>query len=352
MPCIVHIYVFNIHICHFFYILHRDGKKFDPELICALITTNQPKGKVIYPTEYINKSRGFKKKCEVQAAALMREWVSSGSVPLSAIQCMQTHFPNIVQSIPFFKEHASKIQPPSESVHVHSTSSSGSLNEGPSSLNSGHIASESFIPQHNLENPTDLFDLDSDMWEDLPNGEQTKSLEDLLGPEVVRFLIATNRKKARVISFPRLLQHWFVTCKIAQEHITLLLKLLKTFRPTLDEQTIDKLPNSARTLLKVTADELRKVQVTRVQTESGEDLGTYMHYGVEAGVLGTSPGMFARLCSLFQYFLCTILQAVPIHRSYSTNKITIKITALNSITYITLARMSADEWCVSIMVCE
>lgn len=289
----------SISIFHVLRPAYRPRKdKLEPSVVCAVVSASGKK--VIYPTELsaVGRSRGFKKAKYDEAEKVLSTWISSGSVPSSAMQFMQTHFPKVVHSVPFFKQQAAQqaaqIQLALGSAASTSNSNSNSQPQPPMPVVS-NLASPPTSDSATVFPPPDLCDVDSDMWEDLPDEDTTHgnmSLEDQLGPDLVRLLYSTNRRKANVVPFARILTHWFVTCKIPQEHITMFLKLLKTFRPTLCHADIDRLPTSARTLLKVSPEELGQVQVTEVRDGAAKYLGTYMHYGVEAGVLGTSPGMF------------------------------------------------------------
>lgn len=92
------------------------------------------------------------------------------------------------------------------------------------------------------------------------------------------------------ITFQRLLQHWSTSIVLEQDNLTLFLRLLKHFRPRID---YDSLPSTAKTLLKID----KKKMPTTQQLKGGK----YIHFGLEKGLAGESPGLVFENADVMQY---------------------------------------------------
>lgn len=289
----------------------------DPEFVCAVISCNPPVRRPLHRriclmTEFKALSKNTKKKYRDWSIAEVERWMLAKEIPPEYMQILLRFFPRVVCKVDFFKAQALIHQDPATQLHsaalvpipATDTLSRDLACPAPQQA-SVDVAQAPLSAQHVV----DLLDAESDMWTDFPDDCHTDSPNETLDPQpvtldpqLIRLLLETNRSKVRTISFVRLLQHWFVSSKVPQQHITTFLKLIKKFRPTLTARDIDKLPNSARTLLKLDKNELLQVQKTDVRNEQKKSVGTYMHYGVAAGVLGTSPGMFSLI--LFEILHC------------------------------------------------
>lgn len=266
---------------------------------CAAILTSKlvSRGQdPIFATEFADKSPSTKRRKREQIAVYIGEWLRSGFIPRIEIQAMVKWFPKVVESIPLFRYEASRPLRNDES----STGIPHTTDDHPDPIVAcpSQVIPSPLPPPAPLPEPVqftrpsqpismDLCDSDSNVWEDVADPVQSPLDDDLL-----QFLFRSNRTQVKVLPFVRILQHWSVVCKISHQHISTLLKLIKKFRSTISESDIDALPSSAQTLLKLTNSDLGQVQSSKVKNEKGAAIGTYMHYGVEAGVLGISPGLF------------------------------------------------------------
>jgi len=89
------------------------------------------------------------------------------------------------------------------------------------------------------------------------------------------------------LSFVRLLQHFYVMGNISLFAMTCFLKLLHLFTPYIDYNT---LPRTARTLVKIRRTDKMKVSKRQVKNKLNEKIGTYVHFGLKDGIMGTSAG--------------------------------------------------------------
>jgi hypothetical protein len=210
----------------------------------------------------------------------LTSWEQNNAVPRLAIQ--------------YFKEHEAKIWPKIPFVNLAVAQSFVEDQEA-----------ESFRPCDEDELPLELTDQNHENWEtpadevvvveglagNLASQEEVRRrICDLMSIATISFLTNSNRKVIR-LTFRRILQHWAVDCRIAQEHLTKLLKLLKKHKPDLRAE-LEKLPSTGKSLLKLSAEDLDSVRRHSVYNRSDELAGTYMHYGIIDGVLGNSAGSY------------------------------------------------------------
>lgn len=283
------------------------------DFVSAVMTANfVGKGKdPLYTTAYTQKSKPTKKKYRDEVKSTVATWLASGVIPDAAILTMLQFFPKVVDRIPFFRAEAARYKqgqlslaaPQVPTEYLPDTTLSDPVQQSqPRNHGSFDFDFDQAIPLFDSDHPMDLFEVDNQSWEDVVDESTlntSKCLDQLLGPDLLDLLFRTNRSKVKVISFARILQHWCVDCKIPHEHVTKLLKLIKKFRATLSQHDIDRLPASAKTLLQLSTDDRDQVQKSIVKTSAGAHLGTYMHYGVETGVLGTSPGLYSIYIFIF-----------------------------------------------------
>lgn len=111
------------------------------------------------------------------------------------------------------------------------------------------------------------------------------------------------KKLDEVITFKRLLQHFAVATNQKHSSMTLFLRLFKHHQPKVD---YEDLPSTGATLLKVDGRDFGRVSgsVTRdkkmpLATRMGN--GKYVHFGLENGVAGDSPGVVFQKAGLLQY---------------------------------------------------
>lgn len=102
------------------------------------------------------------------------------------------------------------------------------------------------------------------------------------------------------ITFMRLLQHWAVATYQSKSNMTLFLHLLKHCRPVVN---YDLLPNTGNTLLKVN----KKKKTSTLTTFNN---GKYVHFGLEKGVAGESPGLIFENADVMQF--ASIYQEKPL----------------------------------------
>lgn len=126
---------------------------------------------------------------------------------------------------------------------------------------------------------------------------------------ICKMLVRTNVKSK--YSFVRILQHWTAKRRIDHQSITELLFLLNTYQPDI-VYTVgheDKLPWCAKTLLKIDTAKLQNdfkpekinpakdAKVPPSLSKKDSELtakalqGEYIHFGLENGLLGNSPGL-------------------------------------------------------------
>jgi hypothetical protein len=99
-------------------------------------------------------------------------------------------------------------------------------------------------------------------------------------------------------SFMRVIQHWAVSEGILQKQLTRFLVLLHTFQPTLSVSDYISLPQDGRTLLKIRP-EVRKELSAKVQAvlahsvpgKPKQEIGNYIHFGLEGAITGKSLGL-------------------------------------------------------------
>lgn len=106
------------------------------------------------------------------------------------------------------------------------------------------------------------------------------------------------------LSFVTLLQHFAAYTGQKLSHMTYLLKLLKTHKPS---PYYDELPNSGRELLKISCTDSCSPEEgcgsfsKRMPEAKKVNEGKYFHFGLENALLGNSPGIVHRHSDLLQY---------------------------------------------------
>ena len=111
-----------------------------------------------------------------------------------------------------------------------------------------------------------------------------------------------------------ILQHWIATTSCPRKHVTLLLKLLKHYKPEAD---YDALPHTAEQLVWIDGSDVTRHDVFSSPSEEiTSDLknrnklpepkvfqcgGKYLHYGLEVGITGKSAGVLYKDATLLQY---------------------------------------------------
>lgn len=218
----------------------------------------------------------------VKCREIMNMWAQQQSIPTSALEYIKTHHPVFWGSVPFIRNL---------------------IMNSNDELSSARVRDEAVRIAEDNNLPVDTFlahDV-SGQWEDQgdytlamdgksPSDEAQSKFQNLfeLDSECVSFLFGSNRKRVE-LSFIRILQHWCVDCRIPQESITKLLKLLKRHKPVIK---YNRLPSSAKTLLKLDTRDRQGVTDIAVFSPTDPDtkLGTYIHYGLENAVFAESAG--------------------------------------------------------------
>lgn len=213
------------------------------------------------------------------ARVALTQWVETKFIPPLALGHLKTYAPSILDKIPFVRDEIIK-----SDLH----------NQRTAEIEDGM---QTFGDEHSI--PSDLLDSSDSNWENIGDvildgqvspEEMKQKVLDLLDFCTIQFMTGTNRSPVR-LTFVRILQHWCVDNRITHSAITKLLKLLKRYKPDLRDEW-KSMPSTAKTLLKLTGDDLAGVSGPHnVYDHRGVLKGTYVHYGVEAGVYGTSAGI-------------------------------------------------------------
>lgn len=116
--------------------------------------------------------------------------------------------------------------------------------------------------------------------------------------------ILMTEESRRTITFKRLLQHFAVYTNQTKEKMTYFLRLFKHFRPRLD---YDDLPSTGAALLKINADDFPQTSSQdhgnkkKLPPTSTFNDGKYVHFGLENGITGKSPGIVFQNSDLLQF---------------------------------------------------
>lgn len=239
----------------------------------ALVSEGKPRipaGNLILGTPKI------KNKYFAIAQKSLNEWIEKEEVPKSAIEYFKEHESSVWPNIPFVSEEILRSY---ASTDDHVIDKAAVLPQQAPPLNLLNQIDPNWV---------DIGEITIDGHDKSSQGQLKQRILEILSVFNVEFLNQTNRKSIR-LSFRRILQHWAVDCRIAHEHLSKLLKLLKIHRPDFNSE-IGKLPYSAKTLLKLNTNDFKGVQQSVVYNSRRELVGTYMHYGILDGVLGRSAG--------------------------------------------------------------
>lgn len=138
-----------------------------------------------------------------------------------------------------------------------------------------------------MENDAVSQDASTEDWEDLDDDDVDEDVAWAAGPNRTKHLILSKGKRLSNITFKRLLQHYFASIKADLSDVTLFLKLFKHYRPKVD---YNDLPSFGKTLLKVGVrgfgGKNNKLPAVIPLGKSGK----YVHFGLEKGLSGDSPG--------------------------------------------------------------
>jgi hypothetical protein len=208
----------------------------------------------------------------IRARDIVTVWVSTGEVPSLALEYILDNHEEIWCRLPFFRNLVARgdeaLPPPVL---------------GPDEYG---ICEALNIPLDDLV--SEIGDSDDYLNPEI-EPEFGQSVADFLEAGLIEFLTSTNRKRVR-LSFIRILQYWTVDCRISHQATTKLLRMLKRHKPVIEYKF---LPSTAQTLLKLSPKDKCAVVSYDIMdpTDAGKKLGSYHHYGVEAAVFGTSPGL-------------------------------------------------------------
>lgn len=125
-------------------------------------------------------------------------------------------------------------------------------------------------------------------WQDVDDDDSSSDEEVLVdspATEILKIMPIT-----RCLTWKRLFQHWAVATVQKRKDITLFLRLFKHYKPKLN---YNSLPSTAATLLKVK----KKKQPSTVKFKGGK----YIHFGLENGLAGDSPGLVFENSDLLQF---------------------------------------------------
>lgn len=143
------------------------------------------------------------------------------------------------------------------------------------------------------DNLTPIDDYTSSEWEDV---EEDNVWAD--GPHRTKHLKIGSVKNRTVITYKRLLQHYFVSIKADISDVTEYLRLFKYYKP---KASYNDLPSSGRTLLKIDGRDFggqdKKLPASMLLGKSGK----YIHFGLEKGLSGKSPGDVFQNAGLLQF---------------------------------------------------
>jgi len=258
------------------------------DLICAVLNAHRASLKdkssipILTPFELSNASDNTQARYLCKAKEVLLGWDSSGLVPQSALECFSRHYPKVWPKIQIVRNAMLESIDASEE-YVDVPEISDEYNE------------ELTRAEKLLSNiSSDVLNVNTDQWQDATNYEDVSGdrTVDQLCQETLEFLLSTNRKRIK-LSFKRILQHWSVDCNISHRSMTKLLKLLKKHKPRLGRAQYKELPYTGRTLVKLDVKASKEaVPMLVIKSSNGrETMGTYLHYGVLGGILGTSPGL-------------------------------------------------------------
>jgi len=165
------------------------------------------------------------------------------------------------------------------------------------------VNSSATYPYRNAEREPDIERHDDDP---IPGDEYTSSeWEDVEednvwadGPHRTKHLKVGSVKNRMVISYKRLLQHYFASIKANISDVTEYLRLFKYYKP---KANYNDLPCSGKTLLKISGRDFgsqeNKLPAAMLLGKSGK----YIHFGLEKGLSGKSPGDVFQNAGLLQF---------------------------------------------------
>lgn len=234
-----------------------------------------------------------RKRYRDEAYDAMNSWLASGCIPEPALSFLQSSFPEVL----YFSGLAHL--PPSASTE----SGNWTQDDAPELSVVGDQ-----VPSESTEGfPDDLQDLTSRVWAmvGLETGDErgVHVLETLIGSDAVEFLLEEkfNNNRQVPMTFDRLLRHWAVDCNLSHRDLTKFLKLLKKFKTPLTLEAIKALPRTAKTFLRLDKSDTATIDTFICENDKKKVIGEYVHYGLEAALVGQSPGNCTSFYSLNYY---------------------------------------------------
>jgi hypothetical protein len=222
-----------------------------------------------------------------QVKQILSQWTLDNRIPNVALRYMRSNCKTVWPTVPFIRNAILRLD--DEQIEPE-------FEEVAQFCEENGIDVDLVLPRSNdaCWNDMSVYALTNNISADLSAPSESldkaaqKRLEDILGRDTVQFLFSSNREHVN-LSFVRILQHWFVACRIPHYHITKLLRMLKKHKP---EIIHGELPTTAQTFLKLNKKDKEGVQKINVTnpTDPTNVIGTYMHYGVEDAVLCKSAG--------------------------------------------------------------
>lgn len=228
----------------------------------------------------------------------IRHWREQGSIPAKALDHMEEHYSLVWPSIPFVSRLIRERRQNPEPSAASSSSLSPEAGTDDVMMAGSSNESSTVTTDNGIVFPADVFDEENGLWVDvqydgedlaIDSDDEETNVAALLDRATLEFLKGTNRRKVQ-ISWERLMKHWLTHAKVSLEYIDKLMRWIKRHNAVLTEDQIKKLPITGRTFLKITDAEKKSVYAIKARDQSGNQVGTYMHYGLMNAIVGKSPG--------------------------------------------------------------